>query len=211
MNVLELFCGKGIISGEFEKAGHKVFYVDIRKRRGVCEPSLKKDVIKLRISEIPFKPDVIWASPPCEIWSYAAGSFHWKSQIPQTPKVQSHIQLIKKTLALIELLQPNLWFIENPRGKLRYFIPMTNFLMRNNGVIKLLTYSSYGFPTTKPTTIFTNAHDWQPRRTDSFGRGAKVQHRMNNMTLSQRQEVPGALAREVREYCEKKLEVILCH
>ncbi|MBI2101657.1 DNA cytosine methyltransferase [Candidatus Woesearchaeota archaeon] len=212
MNILELFSGSGTISREFERAGHKVFSIDIRKRANVCVPSLKKDIMQLSLDDLPFWDiDVLWASPPCEIWSYAAGSFHWNGNIPQTEKAQKHIQVIKKTLALIEKLQPKLWFIENPRGKLRYFIPMTDFLMRNAGIIKLITYSSYGFPTVKPTTIFTNAYDWQPKRPDGYGRGAKVQHRLDFITKSKKQKVPGALAQEIREYCEKKLEVVLCH
>ena len=35
MNVIELFSGSGTLSNEFKKAGHNVFSIDIRRRKGV--------------------------------------------------------------------------------------------------------------------------------------------------------------------------------
>lgn len=42
LNVVEFFCGGKPISNEFEKAGHNVFSINIRKRKGKCEPDLRK-------------------------------------------------------------------------------------------------------------------------------------------------------------------------
>ena len=65
MNIVELFSGSGTISKEFKAAGHNVFSIDIRKRKGICEPSLRKDILEVTIRDIPFdKIDVVWASPP---------------------------------------------------------------------------------------------------------------------------------------------------
>ncbi len=204
MNVVELFSGSGIISHEFKRAGHNTFSVDIRKRKGTCEPDLQKDIMHLTIQDIPFnKIDVLWASLPCDVWSYAAGSFHWdKKGLPKTEKSMLHIHLLHKALHLIEQINPTLYFIENPRGRLRNYPGLLAFLYYNKGMAKELTYSSYGFPTTKPTNIFTNALNYQPKELDRFGRGAKVRHRFDNMTKCQRQKVPGALAEEIRKYCE---------
>lgn len=49
MNILELFSGFGTISKEFKERGHKVFSIDIRKRKGVCEPDLRKNIIQVCI------------------------------------------------------------------------------------------------------------------------------------------------------------------
>lgn len=208
LNVVELFSGSGTISKEFERAGHNVFSVDIRKRKGVCEPHLRKDVMHLTPEDIPFDQiDVVWASPPCDVFSYAGGSFHWDELgNPKTQKCHEHISILKTTLQFIEKISPGVFFIENPRGRMRYHKNMIDFLVRNNGMIKELTFSSYGAPIKKPTNIFTNAYDYSPKELDSYGRGAKNQAIFDNLTKCQRQKVPGPLAKEIVQFCEVKLQ-----
>lgn len=205
MNIVELFSGSGTISKEFEKAGHKVFSVDIRKRKGICEPSLRKNIMQLKREDIPFKKcHVLWASPPCDVWSYASGSFHWNQDgTPKTKKCLEHINILHKCLNLIDELSPGYFFIENPRGRLRKYPSILAFLDKWSGTTKYLTYSSYGFPTTKPTNIFTNALNFNTRTPDPFGRGAKVQHSFDNLTKCQKQKVPGTLAKELVTFCEQ--------
>ena len=208
MNVVELFSGSGIISQDFKAAGHNTFSVDIRKRKGICMPDLRKDVLDLKRSDIPFRTvDVLWASPPCDIWSYAANDHHWYYDgSPKTDKCEESILQLKKCLELIAEISPRLYFIENPQGRLRYHKAMLDFLVRNRGMVIELTYSSYGFPTTKPTNIFTNAYDYFPKELDRFGRGAKCDNILDNMTKCQRQKVPGTFAQEIRRYCENKIK-----
>ena len=209
LNVVELFCGSGTFSNVFKSAGHNTFKIDIRKRKGVCEPDLRKDVLVLDTFEIPFDHvDVVWASPPCDVWSYAGGSFHWNSDgTPKTEKCRTHIGIMKKCLAVIEELSPGYFFIENPRGRLRHDKCMVDFLNKNDAVTKTLTLSSYGFQTTKPTNVFTNAIDWIPKELDKFGRGAKVPGTFDNLTKCQRQKTPRPLAEEILDFVERKFEV----
>lgn len=69
LNIVELFSGSGTVSKEFERAGHNVFSIDIRKRKGICEPHLRKNIMQVRLSDIPFnRVDVVWASPPCDVF-----------------------------------------------------------------------------------------------------------------------------------------------
>ena len=210
MNVIELFSGSGTISEVFKEAGHTVFSVDIRKRKGICEPDLRKNIMHLTTQDIPFeKCHVLWASPPCDVWSYAAGSLHWdKWGYPKTVKCLEHIKLIKKCLELIEQISPEYYFIENPRGRLRKCPIMLDFLKQNQGMEKSLTYSSYEFSTTKPTNIFTNAINYHPKKMHRFGRGAKVQHRFDNLTLCSKQKVPRPLAEEILKYCENNMHKV---
>ena len=209
MNVVELFCGSSTFSNYFKERGHNVFSVDIRKRKGVCEPDLRKDVLDLKIEDIPFdRVDVLWASIPCDVWSYASGDFHWNEDgTPKTDKCKLHIKLLEYSLQFIELLSPGYFFIENPRGKMRFNKCMLDFLKRNGGVEKTITLSSYGFSTTKPTNIFTNALDWKNKELDSFGRGAKVPGTFSNLTKCQRQKTPRALVEEIYFYLESKAHV----
>ncbi len=202
MNFVELFCGFGIVTSSFQKAGFQTWKTDIRKRKGVCEPTLRKNILQLKREDIPFENvHVLWASVPCDCWSYAGGSFHWnKDGTPKTEKCQEHIELLKKTLKLIDEIKPDIFFIENPRGKLRNFKPFLEWLERNSAVIKILTYSSYGFPATKPTNIFTNARDISFKELDKFGRGAKTNFKLDNISVCQKQKVPEALAEDIVKY-----------
>ncbi len=206
MNIIELFSGSGIISKEFKKAGHNVFSIDIRKRKGVCEPSLRKDIMHVTLKDIPFeKVDVVWASPPCDVFSKASGGFHWnKDGTPKTKKCLEHVRILKKTLKLIEKISPDYFFIENPDGKMKYNVDLVNFLIRNHGKTIKLTYRDYGFGTLKPTTIFTNALDYFGKsvQDSSVKKNVVV---FDNLTKCQKQAIPDELAKEIREYCEKHL------
>ncbi|HEA46686.1 MAG TPA: DNA cytosine methyltransferase [Candidatus Pacearchaeota archaeon] len=208
-NFVELFCGFGVVTDYFKQAGFNTWKTDIRKRKGICEPDLRKNILELKIFEIPFKKiHVLWASLPCDVWSYASGDFHWnKDGYPKTQKCIDHIEILKKSLAIIDELNPDIFFIENPRGRLRNFQPFVKWLEKHHGVIKTLTYSSYGFPATKPTNIFTNAKEISFRELDSFGRGAKLKFKLNNISVCQKQKVPGLLAEHILNYSLKKVRV----
>ncbi|MFA5670504.1 MAG: hypothetical protein WC967_14790 [Balneolaceae bacterium] len=207
---IEIFSGSGTISKELNNAGFISKTIDIRKRKGVCEPDLRTDVLDLTpgdIYDLAGTKDIfaMWLSPPCDIWSLASGGYHLDDRFnPKTEKAKLHIKILKKSLALVEAIKPTFFFIENPRGKMRHYPPMTNFLVKNRGMIKELTLSSYGFPTTKPTNIFTNAHDLTLKELDAFGRGAKCTQDFDNLTKCQRQALPIELAKEVVNYLVNK-------
>jgi len=198
-NFIELFCGYGNMSRAFKAHGFSTWKTDNRKRKGVCEPDLRKNVLQLSSSDIPFKKvHVLWASLPCDVWSYASGDFHWHIDgTPKTEKCMEHIEILKKTLELIDEIRPDIFFIENPRGRLRHFLPFMMWLIKHHAVTKTLTMSSYGFPTTKPTNIFTTARDISFKELDRFGRGAKVSAKLNNISKGQKQKIPRPLAEEI--------------
>lgn len=208
MNMIELFCGSGTISKEFKNSMHDTFTIDIRKRKGICEPDLKKNILHVRLSDIPFKKvDVLWASPPCDVFSKAGASFHWnKDGSPKTAKCEEHIRIFKKSLVLIEKIKPTLFFIENPDGRMKYRKELVNFLMRNNAMIKRVYYGCYGFGTLKPTTIFTNALNLNFKNIpDSFAKNNSNENNrviFDNLTKCQKQSIPEELAKEIRIYCE---------
>lgn len=207
MNFIEFFCGYGVITEEFKKAGFNTWKTDIRKRLGVCEPNLKINILQLNLEVIPFKKvNVLWASIPCNIWSYAGGNFHWnKEGTPKTKKCIEHLEILKKTLELIDEISPDFFFIENPRGRLRFYPFFVEWLNKHHAVTKTLTMSSYGFRATKPTNIFTNAIDIQFKELDRFGRGAKSNFKMDNISVCQKQKTPQPLAEEIVKYVRGKL------
>lgn len=210
MNVLELYSGSGEVSRTFARHGYNTMQIDIRKRKGICEPDLRIDIMQLSPGHIytflKCQVDIVWCSFPCTVFSYAAGNFHFKDGKPVSESAAHFLKLLAKSLALITELKPVYFFIENPRGKLRYEKIMLDWLVRNNGMIKELTYASYGLPITKPTNLFTNAHDFVCRPLHPFGRGNKSPKQIfDNMTVCQRQKVPGTLIEEIATYCDNKL------
>lgn len=160
IKVLELFSGTQSISKAFRRAGHETFTVDFDK---VFQPpeyeqtDLFIDILELTadmILEKFGKPDVIWASPPCQSFSVAAIGKNWtKEGDTYTPKSESaeiSMKIVQHTLNLIKELNPKYYFIENPRGMLRKMDFMQD-LTRHT-----ITYCQYGDERMKPTDLFTN-------------------------------------------------------
>ena len=157
MKVLELFSGTESFSKIFKERGHEVFTIDNDPQ---FEPSLCADIMDVTpelIREKFGQPDVIWASPPCQCFSVASIRHYWTDGKPKNEKVLRAIDIVKRTLWLIDELKPRFWFIENPRGMLRKQSFMPSYKR------KFITYCQYGLPYMKPTDIWTNLYSWQPK------------------------------------------------
>ncbi len=162
-NVLELFAGSRSVGKEAEKLGYNVFSVDWTKYDKI---DLTIDIGKLKKEDVPFIPDIVWASPDCTTYSISAISTHRNKQEPKTDyalkcdTVNKHwIKLIKEWLKI----NPNLvFFIENPRGMLRHMDWMQEFKRHTVWYCKYHTKEN---PETraKPTDIWTNSKTWVPR------------------------------------------------
>jgi len=159
MKVLELFAGSRSIGRMAESLGCEVFSIDWEAYDNI---DLQIDVEELKISDVPFIPDVIWASPDCTTYSIAAVSKHRRdSVIPisdyavKSDNVNQHfISLIKEW----QTINPNLkFYIENPRGMLRRMPFMAEFTRHT------VWYCQYGDDRAKPTDIWTNDTNWIPR------------------------------------------------
>ena len=161
MKVLELFAGSRSIGKEAHKLGFEVFSSDLNKFDKI---DYAVDILEFDINKIPFKPDMIWASPPCTTYSIAAIYHHRPHNKPLSEFALKSDNMIKKTLDIIKKLKPKFWFIENPRGMLRKQSFMKG-LPRTT-----VWYCTYGDNRAKPTDIWSNnifnifnVNGWQPR------------------------------------------------
>ena len=132
-----------------------------------------KDFLQLTADEIIEHlggvPDIVVASPPCTTFSIASCGHHWNAPDPVTdervPKTQAAIiglQLLEHCVKLIKELNPQCWFIENPRGLMRK-MNVTQEL----GTRATVWYCQYGKTAgmlrAKPTDIWYQCPSWKPR------------------------------------------------
>lgn len=205
MKAIELFCGKGTLTKLCRAKNYQAVSVDIRKRKGICEPDIRADIRKISPADFPFIPDLIYAGFPCTAFSHAAGDYYFKNgQFKETASI--FLDIARATFRIVESYPGVTYFLENPVGHARNWNEMKQFLARTNGVIKTIHLSAYGFATTKPTNIFTNAIDWRIKPLQRYGRGAKCSRDFSNLTICSRQATPEKLYSSIIEYMEGKPE-----
>lgn len=156
LRILELFAGSKSFANAAQSLGHEVFTSD---NDPAFETHYCVDIMDFDIDRLPWKPDVIWASPPCESFSVASIGKHWYSAgHPKTAKAEHGLAMLEKTIEIIKLIQPKYYVIENPRGMMRKTPAMAEFPLRHT-----VTYCQYGDTRMKPTDLWTNLSFWQPR------------------------------------------------
>tara|TARA_R110002020_G_scaffold131834_1_gene294590 strand:- start:76 stop:741 length:666 start_codon:yes stop_codon:yes gene_type:complete len=159
MNLLELFAGSRSVGVEAERNGLNVFSVDWSAYDNI---DLVIDIGELKKNDVPFVPDIVWASPDCTTYSIAACSTHRTNT--KEPKSDYAIKCDAVNQHWIGLIgdwlkiNPDLvFFIENPRGMLRHMDWMQGFKRHT------VWYCKYGDDRAKPTDIWTNSKTWTPR------------------------------------------------
>lgn len=152
LRVLDLFSGLNGWSSAWKARGHETFTID---NDPVFGADLVKDMFDVEPGDVPWKPDVILASPPCTSFTVMQIGRNWNhDNTPKTASAAKGLELVKRALWLIEELEPRFWVMENPRGKLRKLSPMTMYSRRT------VTYCKYGEKRMKPTDLWSTAQNW---------------------------------------------------
>lgn len=158
MKILELFSGTESFSKVARARGHQCFTIDNEPK---FKPNLCIDINKITLEDLraklPWNPDFIWASPPCQKFSVASIYRHWEKGKPKHNGTYEAMLLVAKTISLIMVLKPKYWIIENPRGMLR----KQDFMINLSKVT--VTYCKYGFEYQKATDFWNNIYHWRPR------------------------------------------------
>jgi hypothetical protein len=211
LKVLELFAGSRSVGRKAESLDYEVFSVDWHPYRDI---DLLIDIENLKTTDIPFVPDIIWASPDCTTYSIAAISTHRNKEdgtaktayAEKCDRVNIHVlNLINEWLKINPSL---IYYIENPRGYMRKMPWMQGIPIRHT-----VWYCQYGDTRAKPTDIWTNNASWVPRpECHNFRNGLKHCHHepapRGSKTGTQarrgsydRSKIPGELCLEVLMSC----------
>lgn len=203
MKVLELFAGSRSVGKVADKMGYQVFSSDYEAFEGI---DYQIDILQFDVNKVPFKPDIIWASPPCTGFSVAAIGRNWEKTetdaIPKTETARLGIEFVKKTIEIINYFKPKYFFIENPRGMLRTLEIMKQFKRQS------VTYCQYGDERMKPTDIWTNSETWTPRPMCKNGDKCHISAPRGSRTGTQglanayeRSKIPEQLCEEILKSC----------
>lgn len=214
MKVLELFAGTRSISKAFEAKGHEVFTVEWNK--DFENINLYADVSSVTAEDILQKfgkPDVIWASPDCSTFSVAAISHHRRknAETGNLEPISDYAKFCDETdqhvLQLIKELEPQFYFIENPRGAMRKMQWMQG-LPRYT-----VTYCQYGETRMKPTDIWTNHPNPQFKPACKNGDSCHEKAPRGSQTGTQRLKsskeksvIPQQLCEHIVAICEKYIK-----
>jgi C-5 cytosine-specific DNA methylase len=156
--IYDFFAGTGSATRAFEEAGHTVIRVELDEQFQANERDIMAMTGQYLVNKYG-RPDFIWASPPCTSFSVASIGHHWNAdKTPKTLGAKLGIELVSKTLELVNELNPRLgWLMENPRGMLRK-LPLVQHLPR-----RTVTYCQYGDFRMKPTDIWGYLEGWVSR------------------------------------------------
>lgn len=208
MRILELFSGTGIFSQVARERGHTTFTLDYSED---MVADLHMDIMEFAPERhlplaLDWGVDVVWASPPCTVFSVAAIGKNWLLEdgryIPRRKEADEGVAIAKKTLEIIERIHPKRFFIENPRGILRKMPWMPKQR-------KTVTYCQYGEKRMKPTDIWTDSSwVWKARPACANGSPCHVSAPRGSKTPGSTQGINGAKDRGAlpRQLCEEIIE-----
>ena len=155
INILELFAGSCSFSNVAKEFGYKTFTTDIKQFGKI---DYVTDIFDFNYNNLPFNPDIIWASPPCTYFSVGSIGKHWnKDHTPKSKEALIGLAIVEKTIEIINHLKPKYFIIENPRGKLRKLDVLSKY---NRDTV---TYCQYGDNRMKPTDLWHNLDKWNPK------------------------------------------------
>ena len=115
-----VYTGKGVVSQEFRERKWKILSLD---NANDSNATCKMDILTVNPADLPFVPDFIWASPPCQTYSKMTGNKHRhprSGDFEKSPAARAHNFLFTKMSEILRWAKqrhPHLIVvIENPQG-----------------------------------------------------------------------------------------------
>lgn len=130
--ILSLCDYTGTWSAPYREGGYNVVQVDIKHGQDV------------RLLHCPGKVHGILAAPPCTHFAII-GTRHWKTKTDE--QIAEGLAVVDACLRLVVICQPAWWALENPVGRLKYWLGEPTFRFQPHW---------YGDPWTKRTCLWGN-------------------------------------------------------
>lgn len=213
MLVFDFFSGTGSSTEGFREKGDTVISFELDSSFEATENVDIMDLTPEYLIATYGRPDFVWASPPCTAFSVASIGHHWDNSSgtpkPRTEAARYNQLIVEHTRYLVEALQPRYGFlIENPRGMLRKLPPVA-------GLERVtISYCQYGDTRQKPTDLWGEVPNWNPRPMCSPGSDCHEAAPRGSRTGTQglknakeRSRIAPELSRELRESIEKSIEL----
>jgi len=158
--MLELFAGTCVVSGAFYHEEWNTANHDLDPKSNA---TIKSDILSLDPETLPFVPDFIWASPPCETYSLLSGGYHRSvgdNELDRSETARLHNLIFMKMvqiLAWAKQKHPHLIIcIENPVGKIKHMPLMKEFIRHFQLHDVTVNYCTFERDERKPTQLWSN-------------------------------------------------------
>jgi site-specific DNA-cytosine methylase len=155
---IEFFSGSKVVSEVLSLYGFTTFTIDSNP---LLYPSICCDILDFNTDLVPGQLNFFWASPDCRKFSRDGSWDSWQKETigyrqyrytPTDLEAARSYALLAKTISLINFFKPDVWFIENPVGRIQHMEPLQSIGHYRYGI----NYKDYGFDYSKETYLFTN-------------------------------------------------------
>jgi len=208
MLVLDLFAGSKSVERTLSKNKYNVISLDNVDK---YKPDIVVDILKWKYKEVDYVPDFIWASPPCNTFTYL-NPRHGREAISGKavePQAKLGDRLLFRTFQIIRHFHKKnpylLFVIENPRA-----------MMRKNNTLKKIDrrtvlYCNYGDNVRKPTDLFTNATFLKLNEYNKCPDGKKIIGVVQRCSSFERSKVPKKLIKSIFTQFERNYKKSKSH
>ena len=155
MRLLELFSGTKSVGKVAEQLGYEVISLDLKNA------DINTDILDWDYTIYPIGYfDVIWASPPCDTFSFLKLSNvgrhgHTRESI-QRDIDNIGVPILRKTEEIIDYFKPKYYFMENPQtGRMKEYVNKPFY------DVDYCKYADWGYR--KRTRIWTNLQGFNPK------------------------------------------------
>ena len=202
--LLEMFKGTGSVGKVAKKFNYNIVSIDLDP---IFTPTIETDILEWDYKKFQkdnnFKPNFIWASPPCNTFSPLAYPFkerNIENAKPKSERAKIGTKILYKTLEIINYfkkLNPDLKFvIENPRGMMRKDLLMKK-LHRETTL-----YCLYGDFKRKATDFWSN-FDMELKNPEEYKCNSKNLIGVVDLPLEKRYSIPSKLIKQIFEMANK--------
>ena len=170
IKVLELFCGTKSVGKCCDSLGWETISLDYEKKFNATHTC---DILDFDYKQYPQGYfDIIWASPDCRFYSRLQNTWIGRKKKDGIMTTRETIEenrkhsdtLIYKVWEIIDYLNPQFWFLENPLSSLKDREVMKD---KPYYIVDYCMYSDWGYK--KRTCIWTNKKDWEALVCDNKG------------------------------------------